>query len=246
MRCPKSRFLIQIILFDELELIIFESQGLTLSTASLVFFNYCLGLGSPSQSVGGIYPCNILRLRMRKNCHWNSKLSFIIILVLLCKLTLVRQKENLIYNLLTSSNKIWTVLVPEWNSILYQNVVLSQATKEKSVQNECKRFPFCISSDFICLLSNQFLNFLGLVSWESNDYCKYNMVLWYWSWWVQTDLILSRNCKSLSFKGFHVLFGQGASSNIFVNSNKLSPVFAVLWCSPLFKVILKISYLKFY
>ena len=68
------------------------------------------------------------------------------------------------------------MLVPEWNSILYQNVVLSQATKEKSVQNECKRFPFCISSDFICLLSNQFLNFLGIVSWKSNDYCKYNMV----------------------------------------------------------------------
>ena len=36
MRCPKSRFSIQIIEFDELELIIFVSQGLTLSTASLV------------------------------------------------------------------------------------------------------------------------------------------------------------------------------------------------------------------
>ena len=36
MRCPKSRFPIQIILFDEHELIIFVSQGLTLSTASLV------------------------------------------------------------------------------------------------------------------------------------------------------------------------------------------------------------------
>ena len=36
MRCPKSRFPIQIIVFDELELIIFVSQGLTLSTASLV------------------------------------------------------------------------------------------------------------------------------------------------------------------------------------------------------------------
>ena len=36
MRCPKSRFQIQIIVFDELELIIFVSQGLTLSTASLV------------------------------------------------------------------------------------------------------------------------------------------------------------------------------------------------------------------
>ena len=38
MRCPKSRFPIRIIVFDELELIIFVSQGLTLSTASLVFF----------------------------------------------------------------------------------------------------------------------------------------------------------------------------------------------------------------
>ena len=37
MRCPKSRFPIGIIVFDELELIIFVSQGLTLSTASLVF-----------------------------------------------------------------------------------------------------------------------------------------------------------------------------------------------------------------
>ena len=38
MRCPKSRFPIQIIVFDELELIIFVSQGLTLSTASLDLF----------------------------------------------------------------------------------------------------------------------------------------------------------------------------------------------------------------
>ncbi len=36
MRCPKSRFPIWIIVFNELELIIFVSQGLTLSTASLV------------------------------------------------------------------------------------------------------------------------------------------------------------------------------------------------------------------
>ena len=36
MRCPKSRFPIRIIVFDELELILFVSQGLTLSTASLV------------------------------------------------------------------------------------------------------------------------------------------------------------------------------------------------------------------
>ena len=36
MRCPKSRFPIRIIVFDELKLIIFVSQGLTLSTASLV------------------------------------------------------------------------------------------------------------------------------------------------------------------------------------------------------------------
>merc|ERR1712110_186577 len=39
MRCPKSRFPIQIIVFDELELIIFVSQGLTLSTASLVIIS---------------------------------------------------------------------------------------------------------------------------------------------------------------------------------------------------------------
>ena len=38
MRCPKSRFPIQIIVFDEVKIIIFVSQGLTLSTASLVFF----------------------------------------------------------------------------------------------------------------------------------------------------------------------------------------------------------------
>ena len=39
MRCPKSRFPIRIIVFEELELIIFVSQGLTLSTASLVVFS---------------------------------------------------------------------------------------------------------------------------------------------------------------------------------------------------------------
>ena len=38
MRCPKFRFPIQIIVFDEPKLIIFVSQGLTLSTASLVFY----------------------------------------------------------------------------------------------------------------------------------------------------------------------------------------------------------------
>ena len=37
MRCPKSGFPIRIIVFDELELIIFVSKGLTLSTARLVF-----------------------------------------------------------------------------------------------------------------------------------------------------------------------------------------------------------------
>ena len=38
MRCPKYRFPIRIIVIDELEIIIFESQGLTLSTASQVWF----------------------------------------------------------------------------------------------------------------------------------------------------------------------------------------------------------------
>ena len=37
---PKSRFPIRIIVFDELELIIFVSQSLTLLTASLVYFCY--------------------------------------------------------------------------------------------------------------------------------------------------------------------------------------------------------------
>ena len=36
MRCPKFRFPIGVIVFDQLELIIFVSQGLTQSTASLV------------------------------------------------------------------------------------------------------------------------------------------------------------------------------------------------------------------
>ena len=39
-RCPKSKFSIWIIVFDELELIIFVSQGLTLSTASLVLSSF--------------------------------------------------------------------------------------------------------------------------------------------------------------------------------------------------------------
>ena len=38
MRCPKSRFPIRIIVFDELEVIIVVSQGLTQSTASLVSY----------------------------------------------------------------------------------------------------------------------------------------------------------------------------------------------------------------
>ena len=37
MRCTKFRFPIGVIVFDELELISIVSQGLTLSTASLVF-----------------------------------------------------------------------------------------------------------------------------------------------------------------------------------------------------------------
>ena len=37
MRCPKSRFPIWIIVFDKLKLIIFVSQGLTLSTATWIF-----------------------------------------------------------------------------------------------------------------------------------------------------------------------------------------------------------------
>ena len=42
MRCPKSRSPIQIIVFYKLELIIFVSQSLTLSTASLVYHkNHC-------------------------------------------------------------------------------------------------------------------------------------------------------------------------------------------------------------
>ena len=40
MGCSKARFPIRIIVFDELELIIFESLGLTLSTASLVLNIY--------------------------------------------------------------------------------------------------------------------------------------------------------------------------------------------------------------
>ena len=42
MRCPKSRFPIRIIVFDELELIVLVSQGLTLSTASLVCTFLCI------------------------------------------------------------------------------------------------------------------------------------------------------------------------------------------------------------
>ena len=44
MSSPKSRFSIQIIVFDELELIIFVNQGLTLSTASLVSLYHLLDL----------------------------------------------------------------------------------------------------------------------------------------------------------------------------------------------------------
>ena len=43
MTCPMSRFPIGVIVFDELELILYVSQGLTLSTASLVLNIYsCL------------------------------------------------------------------------------------------------------------------------------------------------------------------------------------------------------------
>ena len=44
MRCHKFRFPIGVIVFDELELISFVSQGLTLSTASLVSFSVYLFL----------------------------------------------------------------------------------------------------------------------------------------------------------------------------------------------------------
>ena len=40
MRCPNSRFPIWTIVFGELELIIFVSQGSTLSTASLVSWHF--------------------------------------------------------------------------------------------------------------------------------------------------------------------------------------------------------------
>ena len=50
-RCPKSRFPIWIIVFDKLELIFFVSQGLTLSTASLVLL---------------IKRCHITR----NHCYW--------------------------------------------------------------------------------------------------------------------------------------------------------------------------------
>ena len=40
MRCHKFRFPIGVIVFVELELISFVSQGLTISTASLVYLNF--------------------------------------------------------------------------------------------------------------------------------------------------------------------------------------------------------------
>ena len=58
MRCPKPRFPIQIILFDKLELIIFVSQGLTLSTASLV------------QSFNSAFN---LQFILRNKCHLTKK-----------------------------------------------------------------------------------------------------------------------------------------------------------------------------
>ena len=142
------------------------------------------------------------------------------------------------------------MLFPEWNSILYQNIVLSQATKEKSVQNECKRFPLCISSDFICLLSNQFWNFLGIVTRKSNDYWKYSMdkmIRFCHFRPVDLDQVHQGHQGGQDSGQAFMLFQAISSSHSRgVNSIKLSSVFAVLWCSPLFKVILKISYLKFY
>ena len=44
-RCFKSRFPIGIIVFDELELILYVSQGLTLSTGSLVYFKGYIVIG---------------------------------------------------------------------------------------------------------------------------------------------------------------------------------------------------------
>ena len=52
MRCPKFRFPIGVIVFDELELISFVSQGLTLSTASLVKYeNHDLAITRSSSSL---------------------------------------------------------------------------------------------------------------------------------------------------------------------------------------------------
>ena len=53
MRCLKSRFPIQIIVFDELELFIIVSQGLTLSTASLVLKH----LAKPFQFRSSVFDC---------------------------------------------------------------------------------------------------------------------------------------------------------------------------------------------
>ena len=54
MRCPKSRFPIRIIVFDEPELIIFVSQGLTLSTASLVYIFFQASSGRETDQNKGL------------------------------------------------------------------------------------------------------------------------------------------------------------------------------------------------
>merc|ERR1712110_759501 len=66
MRCPKSRFPILIIVFDELELIIFVSQGLTLSTASLVCI-YFFWKHRDSSHICDIYRRQILLILVKYN-----------------------------------------------------------------------------------------------------------------------------------------------------------------------------------
>ena len=65
MRCPQFRFPIWIIIFDELELILYVSQGLTLSTASLVFIKLYLMFGRRSMSIAvNLHPTNSCSLEI--------------------------------------------------------------------------------------------------------------------------------------------------------------------------------------
>ena len=102
LRCPKSRFPIGIILFDDFELILYVSQGLTLSIASLVMYQYynsdilpfkeTFSLSSPSPSIilslTGVWGTE--RQHSTKQTYKLTKSFYFHVFIAVCKLSTIK------------------------------------------------------------------------------------------------------------------------------------------------------------